>query len=173
MGGLPSLAGAATKKSAKNDVKILNYALTLEYLEAAFYADALKNGALTGGALDAAKIIGQHEADHVKALKAALGKAAVKEPTFDFQGTTADQTKFLATAQTLEDTGVAAYAGQVPNIFSAKVLVAATSIHSVEARHAAAVRTITGSDFAPAAFDKAKSMATVLKAVKKTGFITG
>jgi hypothetical protein len=81
LGGLPALASGATKKSAKNDVKILNYALTLEYLEAAFYKEAVSGGVVNGPALDGAKIVAKHEADHVKALKQALGSAAVKKPT--------------------------------------------------------------------------------------------
>jgi hypothetical protein len=171
LAALAAPAGAATK-SKKNDVKILNYALTLEYLEAAFYVEAVKGGALSDEVLAAATIIRDHETAHVKALKKALGSAAVKEPEFDFQGTTAEQKLFLTTSIVLEDTGVAAYAGQVPNILQAPVLIAAAQIHSVEARHASRVRSLNSpDDFSPVAFDKPKSMAAVLKAVKKTGFI--
>jgi hypothetical protein len=173
LGGLPNLAGAATKKSAKNDVKIANYALTLEYLEAAFYLEAINKGALSGTVLDAAAIVSDHETTHVKTIKKALGKAAVKEPAFDFQGTTEDSAKFLATASVLEDTGVAAYLGQVGNILNPAILALAGSILTVEARHASRLRDLNGEKFAPAAFDKPKSMAAILKAVKKTGFITG
>ena len=88
MGGLPTLAEAAHRSKAR-DVKILNYALTLEYLEAAFYAEAVRKGALSGDALSAAKVVAKHESDHVKALKKALGSAAVKKPKFDFKGKSA------------------------------------------------------------------------------------
>ena len=171
LGGLPGLASGKTKKSAANDVKILQYALTLEYLEAAFYKEAVSGGVVNGETLDAAKIVSAHETTHVKTLKKALGKAAVKEPKFDFQGTTMDQTKFIATASVLEDTGVAAYLGQAGNIFNPAVLAVAGSILTVEARHASRFRQLNGESFAPLAFDKPKSMAAVLKAVKKTGFI--
>jgi hypothetical protein len=171
LGGLPAFASGATRKSAKNDVKILNYALTLEYLEASFYKEAVKGGVVNGAALEGAKIVARHEADHVKALKKALGHAAVKEPDFDFQGTTMDQTKFIATAATLEDTGVAAYLGQAGNILNPKILLAAASILPVEARHASFFRNLNGETFAPLSFEKGKSMAAILKAVKKTGFI--
>ncbi|MET0818077.1 MAG: ferritin-like domain-containing protein, partial [Solirubrobacteraceae bacterium] len=100
----PSIAGAATKKS---DVAILNYALTLEYLEAAFYTRAERKGALTGELARFAKVVGAHERAHVMALKQVLGRKAVARPRFDFQGTTEDAGRFAATAQVLEDTGVA------------------------------------------------------------------
>jgi hypothetical protein len=169
MGGLPSIAAASTR-SKKNDVKILQFALTLEYLEAAFYNEAVAGGALSGDVLAAAKIVQKHENTHVKTLKSLV---SVKKPKFDFKGTTSDQTKFLATAQVLEDTGVKAYSGQAPNILQKAVLQAATSILTVEARHASRFRTLNGANFAPKAFDSAASKASILKAVKGTGFITG
>jgi rubrerythrin len=172
MGGLPALAGAQTS-SPRNDVKILNYALTLEFLEAEFYSQALKSGALSGDVLAAAQIVGKHEDDHVAALRKALGKAAVKKPTFDFKDTVTDPAKFLQTAVVLEDTGVRAYAGQAPKVFSKKVLAVAASILTVEARHASRFRSLAGESFAPRSFDKASSMKTVLADVKGTGFIVG
>ena len=170
MGGLPSIASAATRRSKKNDVAILKFALTLEYLEAAFYNEAVKNGALTGDVLEAAKIVQKHENTHVKTLKQLVD---VKKPKFDFKDTTTDPAKFLATAQVLEDTGVQAYSGQAPNIYQRAVLQAATSILTVEARHASRFRTLNGASFAPKAFDSAASKKAILKAVKETGFIVG
>ncbi|MEA2457939.1 MAG: hypothetical protein QOC95_911 [Thermoleophilaceae bacterium] len=170
MGGLPALAAATTRKSKKNDTAILKFALTLEYLEAAFYNEAVNGGALSGEVLEAAKIVQAHENTHVKTLKTLV---KLKSPTFDFQNTTKDQATFIATAQKLEDTGVKAYSGQAPNILQPTVLAAATSILTVEARHASRFRTLNGANFAPAAFDKPASMKAILKAVKATGFITG
>jgi hypothetical protein len=165
LGGLPSIAGAAPKRSKKQDVAILKFALTLEYLEAAFYNEAVSKGALTGDVLDTAKIVQKHENTHVKTLKSLV---SVKKPKYDFMGTTEDQTKFLATAQKLEDTGVSAYSLGAPLILQAKVLEAATSILTVEARHASRFRSLNGANFAPAAFDKpAKSIDAVLKQAKK------
>jgi hypothetical protein len=170
MGLLPSLASAGI---AKSDVAILNYALTLEYLEAAFYTEAVAKGRFSGKVGRFAKVVKAHEVAHVAALKGALGSAAVKKPKFDFKGTTADEAKFKATAQTLEDTGVAAYLGQVGNIKSKQILAAAGSILPIEARHAGWIRDINGTVGAPAAFEAGKSMSQILAAVKRTGFIVG
>ncbi len=137
----PAAAAISTKKSAKNDVKILNYALTLEYLEAEFYKAALASNVIANAwAKQFATTVASHEADHVKLLQGVLGGAAVKKPSFDFAAALTDEKTFMLTAQTLEDTGVAAYAGQGPNISQKAVVVAALGIHSVEARHAAWIR---------------------------------
>jgi hypothetical protein len=170
LSGFPGIANAA-RPSKKQDVAILNYALTLEYLEANFYKEAIAKGALSGDVLAATRIVSAHENTHVRTLKKLLGRKAVKKPTFDFKNTTGDQATFLKTAVVLEDTGVAAYAGQGPRILQKPVVVAALSIHSVEARHAAHFRSLNNQNFAPKAFDGAKSMRQVLRAVNKTGFI--
>ena len=166
-------AAIATKRSKKNDGKILNYALTLEFLEAAFYKQAVDNKAY-GNSPDLQKFaetVAQHEATHVKFLKKALGSAAIKSPTFDFGKAVTDQATFAATAQVLEDTGVSAYLGQVGNILQKGVLSAAGTIATVEARHAAWIRFINGKTPAPAAFDTPKSEKSILAAVTKTKFI--
>jgi rubrerythrin len=175
---LPALAGAATKKGgvSKTTVGILNFALTLEYLEAAFYAEAVAKGALTGPTADLAKTVAADEQAHVDFLKKALGSAAVKKPVFDFKGTTADQGMFQQTAYVLENTGVAAYSGQAPLIKEVPVVKAALSILTVEARHAGWIGALIGTPSAPPApnaFDTPKTKAQILSAVKGTGFITG
>ncbi|MEO5575525.1 MAG: ferritin-like domain-containing protein [Gaiellaceae bacterium] len=170
LGGLPKLAVGAPGPA--QDVEILKFALTLEYLEAAFYTDAVSKGALTGETLQFARVVGAHERAHVAFLKKALGSKAQASPTFDFKGTTEDQGKFQATAIVLEDTGVAAYNGQGPNL-TKPTLAAAGSIVSVEARHAAWIRDIVGKNPAPVAFDPAKTKAQILAAVNATGFIQG
>ena len=168
--GWPALAGAATPKG---DVAILNFALTLEYLESNFYASAMKHAGLSGELERFARLVHQHEAAHVAALKKALGSAAVKHPKFDFGGTTHSASAFTATAIKLEDTGVMAYQGQTPYIKSQDVFKAAISIHPVEARHAAWIRQLAHQSPAPAAFNPALTMNQVLAAVKATGFIKG
>jgi hypothetical protein len=170
-GALLALNAEGASAATRKDVSILNYALTLEYLEAAFYTEAEAMGALSGELGRFARVVGRHERAHVKALKAALGRAAVKKPRFNFRGTTEDSALFAATAQVLEDTGVAAYKGQAARIDSNAVLKAALAIHSVEARHAAWIRDINGESPAPEAFDAALSRSEVLEAVAGTRFI--
>jgi ferritin-like protein len=174
-GMIPS-AFARAQGVPKSDIAILNYALTLEYLEAAFYKKALADGALRGQFRNFAEVTGQHEEAHVAALKKTLGSKAVKRPSFDFKGTTANQDTFAQTAIVLEDTGVEAYQGQAGNIKTPAVLKAAISIHPVEARHAAWIRSLVGMGSgdpnpAPEAFNPAKDMNAVLAAVQQTGFI--
>jgi hypothetical protein len=164
---------SSTRKSAKNDVAILNYALTLEFLESAFYAQAVANQAYgTSAALKQfAEVVAVHERKHVDFLKGALGAKAIKSPAFDFGDAVTDPSKFAATAQVLEDTGVSAYLGQVGNIFVKGTLAAAATITTVEARHAGWIRSINGVVGAPNSFDKRKSERAILKAVGATGFI--
>lgn len=168
---LPALASAAPSK--KQDVDILNYALTLEYLEAAFYAEAISKGALSGRLLRFAQVAGAHEAAHVALLKKVLGSAAVASPTFDFKGTTAAAGTFTSTAIALEDTGVAAYSGQAARVLQAPVLQAAAQIQAVEARHASWIRHIAGQNPAPFALNPQANMAQVLATVRGTGFVPG
>ncbi len=176
LGAIPSLAlGAGVPAS---DVAILNFALTLEYLESAFYMEAVAKGKFNGDTDTFARTVSSHELAHVNFLKKALGSKAVKQPTFDFKGTTTDQTKFEETATILEDTGVHAYLGQVANIKSKAILKAAGSILPIEARHAAWIREIRlaktqGTIPAPTAFEGSRTKAQILAAVKGTGFITG
>ncbi len=170
LSALPGLAHGAV--GPEQDVEVLNFALTLEYLEAEFYTVAEKNNFLTGEAADFAKIVGEHERTHVAALESALGDKKVKKPTFDFGPAVRDQATFLATSIVLEDTGVMAYNGQAARV-TKPVLAVAASIVSVEARHAAWVRDIVYKRPAPVAFEVAKTMEEILAAVKATGFIKG
>jgi hypothetical protein len=171
----PAHAAISSKPSKANDVKILNYALTLEYLEAAFYREALNVGGYSGSVLRFAQTVYSHEATHVSTLRGVLGSAAVAEPSFDFKGTTRKWSTFLRTAKVLEDTGVAAYQGQAHLIHQNAVLAPAGAILAVEARHAAWVRDLLYAGRtvkpAPEAFSTAMSMSQVLSAVEKTGFI--
>jgi rubrerythrin len=166
-------AAISTKRSKKNDAKILNYALTLEFLEAEFYKQAVANKAYGHSAplKTFAEVVAKHEATHVTFLKKALGSAAIKSPKFDFGNAVTDQATFAQTSQVLEDTGVSAYLGQVGNIRQKGVLSAAGTIATVEARHAAWIRFINDTTPAPAAFDTPKSEKAILKAVTATGFI--
>jgi rubrerythrin len=172
--------GRPPKSFGKGDIGILNYALTLEYLESAFYNEATANQASSGFIKNAQtkaalQRVTADENAHVKALKAALGSKAVKSPKFDFLGTTADEAKFTATAFALENEGVHAYSGQALNIKEAKVIKAALSIVTVEARHASVFGLIlqgTPDSISPdGAFDKPFKAKRVLADVKALHFI--
>jgi len=165
-----SEARAASGLSA-NDVGILNYALVLEYLQASFYTEAERSGALSGRTAQAAKVVGATERAHVKAFQKLLGSKAVKRPLFDFQGVTEAQQAFLKTAVAFEDLAVAAYKGQAPKLQSSAVLAAAVGIHSVEARHAAWMRQLFGVTPAVNAFDKPATKQNINRIVASTHFI--
>jgi hypothetical protein len=160
----------AFAKSGGGDLDILNFALTLEYLEDAFYTMALSQvSGLSGATKKLATTVQKDEAQHVAALKATvkkLGGTPVAKPGFDFGKAFASQKSFLATAQSFEDLGVGAYNGAAPSIKSKQVLAAAGSIVQVEGRHAGAVRLMNGARIAPSAFDKGIPMDQVLVKVK-------
>jgi serine-rich repeat adhesion-like glycoprotein len=157
----------ALAMSGGGDVDILNFALTLEYLESTFYAEAKKRAKPSGELKALVDLIASDEQQHVEALEATikqLGGKPVAEPKFDFpySGTSG----FLKLAQTFEDTGVSAYNGAAPMIKSKEVLAAAGGIVQVEARHAAAIRLQNKEEPAPEAFDSPLDEAQVLKAVE-------
>jgi rubrerythrin len=149
------------------DIDILNFALTLEYLEADFYKQAADQLDLGGDLASLVKEIGENEAEHVTALAGAvsdLGGKPAKEPTFEFGLT--DETAFLELAVTLEDTGVSAYNGAGPALKSKELLTTAGAIVQVEARHAAAVRLQAGQPPVIEPFDATLTEDEVLKAVE-------
>jgi hypothetical protein len=168
---LARATGARAAGLSASDVDILNYALVLEYLQASFYTEAERSGALTGKTAKAARVVGATERAHVKAFLDLLKSQAVKRPTFDFQGTTEQQQPFLKTAVALEDLAVAAYKGQAPKLKSNAVLAAAVGIHSVEARHAAWMRALFGVTPAVNAFDQPASRSSINRVVVSTQFI--
>jgi hypothetical protein len=150
--------------SGTGDVDILNFALTLEYLETDFYKTKGKSVGLSGQAKSLASMFGDEEAEHVAALTKAISGAGgkpVKKPTFSFPVT--DQASFLKLAYVLENTGVGAYNGAGPSLMNKAYLAAAGSIVQVEARHAASIALLTGSMITPdGAFDKPLSKKQVL-----------
>jgi hypothetical protein len=168
--------GRPPAKFGKGDVGILNYALTLEYLEAAFYNGATAaNLSLSPQAAAFLKVVTRDENAHVAFLKKALGGKAVASPEFEFGEANKNAEKFMATSYVLENTGVHAYLGQVTNIKSAAYATAAGTILTIEARHAAVIGLLNeagGNDIAPEGpFDVPYPAAKVLAAVKGTGFI--
>jgi len=167
--------GQAIAQEGGGDVDILNYALTLEFLEAAFYMQALKDTkGLSGPVKELATTLGDNENEHVDALTATikdLGGKPVAAPGVDFGKAFASEDSFLMTAQTFEDLGVGAYNGAGPMIESTDVLAAAGSIVQVEGRHAGVIRLLRGEQISDSAFDKGLAMEEVLAAAKP--FIKG
>jgi rubrerythrin len=150
-----------------SDVDILNFALTLEYLEATFYEEAMKRVKASGELKKLLPLLASDEKQHVEALEGTikkLGGKPVSKPKFNFEYNGTDE--FLKLAETFEDTGVSAYNGAGPSIKSKEVLAAAGSIVQVEARHAAAIRLQNGEEPAPSAFDSPLTEKQVLKAVE-------
>ena len=152
----------------KGDIGILNYALTLEFLETAFYADVAKSGLFKGDDLALIRAIGRSEQEHVDAITAAVKQAGAKpapKPKTEFPLDSAESV--LKLAASVENLGAAAYLGQAAAIKGEDVLAAALAIHSVEGRHAAALNTMTGQSITPdGAFAKPADAQTVLDAVQ-------
>jgi rubrerythrin len=131
------------------DLAIVNYALTLEFLEADFYRQVVDSGEIKDKATaDLAKSFGDAEQEHVDTLIATakqLGGTPAEKPRTAFEAVIAKGRKtILATAATVENLGAAAYLGQATKIRSKEILAAALAIHSVEARHAAALNELIG-----------------------------
>jgi hypothetical protein len=159
---------AAAGGSATGDLAIVNYALTLEYLEADFYGKVLTSSLFKGAQQSLLQAIHSHEVAHVAALKSTVeklgGTPAAKPKTKFPLGSAGAVVKLAATVENL---GAAAYLGQADKIQSKEILAAAISIHSVEARHAAALNTLLGKSPTPdGAFGKPASMEEVLPQVK-------
>jgi hypothetical protein len=168
--GVPRLGHSGTSQA--RDVEILNYALVLEELTAAFYGRAISGGALKGELAEFASVAAAHEREHVKAIRQALGNKARPAPRFAFGRAVTNPDRFAQTALALEELAVAAYNGQVANV-SKPVLQAAAGIVSVDARHAAWIRAIRGRPPASQATDVAKTRKQVLQEVDRTGFVKG
>jgi hypothetical protein len=157
-----------TTPSGSGDLGIVNYALTLEYLEAQFYDKVIASGLFSGSPyLSTLKTFGAEEHQHVAALRkvaTSLGTPAT-EPTGKFPLQSA--TSVTKLAATVENLGASAYLGQAGNIMSREILAAALAIHTIEARHAATLNTVLKLSPTPdGAFAKPMSMSQVLAVVK-------
>ncbi len=171
------------------DIDVLNYALGLEHLEANFYTEGLKRftpsdfasaafamnlgnpndffgDSLPGDVYAYLQLIRNHEQTHVRTLIRtiqSLGGTPKPACTYKFTYSSADE--FLAVGKVLEDTGVTAYNGAIKLIRNASLVTAAATIATVEGRHAAYLRLITGDSPFPSAFDQAKTMQEITTAV--------
>ena len=180
LGAVSPFVGSALAQGG-GDVEIVNFALTLEYLEAAFYTEAAKKvPGLSGDLADLVKELRDNETEHVDALIATvkqLGGTPAEKPMASFQSVIdGGANKILETAATVENLGAAAYLGPAGKIKNKDILAAALAIHSVEARHAAALNSLIGRGFEgknalsgsipDGAFAKPMAKADVLKAVQ-------
>jgi ferritin-like protein len=166
------LAGPPSKET---DVHIFQYALNFEYLQASFYTETERTGTVARMAARKAvwaRTLGAHERAHVRIIKDVLGRAATKKPFFDFQGNTEDEDRFTRTAVAMEDLTTALLTGVTPALRSRELTAAAFSLLTVEARHAAWARHISGVVPVASAFDRAKPVSEVDRIVASTHFIS-
>ena len=160
-----------TNDMAGGDLAIVQYALTLEHLETDFYNAVLDSGVVKDKALgETAKLIRDAEQAHVDTLTGVVKDlgGTPERPRTNFDAVIEGGEKMvLRTAAAVENLGAAAYLGQAGRIQSMDILAAALSIHSIEARHAAALNTVVGKTIVPdGAFAKPASMEEVLPQVK-------
>ena len=161
---------AAAAPSAAQDRAIFNFALLLEYLQAAFYTEAVRDASLKGEVRQFAEVVSEHERAHVAYLRKALGSHARPRPQFNFGEATRSERAFVKAAVLLENTGVLAYNGQAANL-TKPALAAAAEIVSVEGRHAAWISDLAGEPPAPHAADVGANSAEVVRKLQSLGFL--
>lgn len=193
LSALPGVAKAHETGDPPTDVDVLNYALTLEHLEYAFYRDGLekfdrqdfRSSKLFRGSGNFIRRsvyanferIRDHEETHVETLESvirSLGGTPVPECTYNFKTTAFTSVeKFVSVAQFLENTGVKAYDGAIAHIEAAQLLTAGATIATVEARHASYLNLLNGDVPFPSAFDEPVAPRTICNAVQAEngGFI--
>jgi hypothetical protein len=171
---LSTLLAPPVASAQLTDVKILNFGLRFERLQATFYTQAEELGTI-GDMSDRkqkwARTLGAHERAHVKILKQVLGPKAGPRPTFDFGEDNETDAAFTRTAVAMEDLTVALLTGIVPQVNDRGITAALLGLLTVEARHAAWARNITGANPVPVAFDEPRTLASVNGTLARTRFI--
>jgi rubrerythrin len=167
------LAGAADSASLESrDVRILNFALALERVQAGFYDEALRRANLSGALARFVRTVGAQEHEHARFLERELGNDAAKPAPIDFGGTTRDAEAVRSAAQQLEDAGTAAYIGQAANL-SPAVVARVAPILSVEGRHAAWIRNLNAVLPAPRAADPGRPAPEIAALLRQLGISAG
>jgi hypothetical protein len=168
-GGLP--LPAVSQPSPAQDQRVLEWLLQVERLQAAFYTEAERRGALSGEPRELSQLIGEQERAHVAALERAVGGAASNRPQYDFGDATRNEKRFLGAALEVEELALAAVNGQVPNLTKRRIVMA-MGIASVEARHVGWIRDLAGRNPAPQPADALATQDETEKAIEATGFTT-
>jgi rubrerythrin len=158
LGAVAPFVRRALAQEAAGDIGVLNFALLLEELEAAFYEQARRQVRLDSDAQRLTDELAKNEREHALALRSVIGRLRGRPtpaPEVDFGDAFRSQSAYLELAQTFEDTGVSAYNGAGPELESKEALAAAGTIVQVEGRHAALIRMMRDEKPAPKAFDDA------------------
>ena len=166
--GATALGAARFARAADRDQDALNLLLTVEYAEVGLYSAALEADRITGELRAYAETVLGQEREHLAALRQTLGAAAVAEPRQDFAEATRSPEAFADAAGRLEDLAVSAYNGQATEV-SKQAFVAAATIVSVEARHAAWIRSIVDRPPAPDATDSPLNADEVRAGLRELG----
>jgi hypothetical protein len=156
--------------SVARDAEVLNLFLTLEYVQQAFYEQAVRSGRLSGRLLEYARTVAGQEAQHVAMLRERLGGRADAPPGSNAGDATSSPEEFQAAAVDLEEAVIAAFVGQGANL-SAKAIVPVTTLVSVEARQAAWIRDLAGVSPAPRAADPGREPDAVLDELRQKGLL--
>jgi rubrerythrin len=160
--------GEQAEAQGAAETRALNLALLVEYAELEFYSETVRRGRVQGELGSFAEQVAGQEEEHVAFIKSALGAAAKPKPRFEFGDATTNGDAFAERAAELEDLAVGAYAGQATNL-SKKTLSAAATLISVEARHAAWVRSIAGRPPASEPTDQPRSADEVMRDLERLG----
>jgi hypothetical protein len=171
---LSSVVAPAEAAARLSDVDIFNYGLRFERLQATFYTQAEEIGTIgrmPNRKREWAQTLGAHERAHVRIIKQVLGRKAGRRPAFDFGDANETEAAFTRTAVAMEDLTVALLTGIAPLVEDRGLTAALFSLMTVEARHAAWARNISGANPSPKAFDEPRTLNSVQGALAATRFI--
>jgi hypothetical protein len=166
---LPAEAEAGLAKT-KRDIAMVNFDIVLEQLQSALYVEAQQLGALKPRTLEWARVVGAHELAHLAALKRMVDRPPAR-PSFNFRGVTEREGSFVRTAVAFEDLTAALLKWQALRLDSREILAAAATLHTVETRHAAWIRRITGVAPVTAAFDEPAAQQEMADLIRRTRFV--
>src|SRR3954447_4445792 len=163
-------AGAEASAAPHRDTEVLNLFLTLEYVQQAFYEQAVRSGRLTGPLREFAAAAAKQEAEHAAMLRKRLGRRADPRPTAGAGEALHSPEAFQSTSVDLEEAVLATFVGEAPNLSRAAIVPVATLV-SVEARQAAWIRDLAGVIPAPRAADPARNPSAVLDELRAKGLL--